>query len=130
MSLKNNSQFPLLTLRSCLRRLRTVLDSTGPDWRSEPASEFNEWLNFNFKHKQYMNQIQDPNVINLLADYNEKEKLVSYISSTFFTAHNVWMLRQMHDSIQRQVHSRVGRHAVQNHRHRAAVGHLQPDTGR
>lgn len=35
------------------------------------------------------------------------------------------MLRQMHHGVQRQLQSGVGRDAVQNHRYRAAVGHLQ-----
>ena len=40
------------------------------------------------------------------------------------------MLGQLRHGVQRQLQARVGRHAVQNHRHRAAVRHLQDETRR
>lgn len=49
----------------------------------------------------------------------------SYVSSAVLQARDVRVLSQLHHGVQRQLQARVGRHVVQNHRHRAAVRHLQ-----
>lgn len=67
-----------------------------------------------------------------LADSGEGEHGtgVSYVSSAVLQAHDVGVLAQLCHSIQRQLQARVSRHAVQNHRHRAAVRHLRVRHGR
>lgn len=77
-----------------------------------------------FPHRGDGGRVQ-PNAGLLILGGREHGRGVSYISSAVLQAHDVGVLAQLHHGIQRQLQARVSRDAVENHRDRAAVGHLR-----